>query len=311
MNCRRFLCNTFIAGLTALLLIGAQSTGLSAAGLVDDRPRIAVVSAFEPEWTVLKSEVQDPREHMINGRSFITGKLAGKDVVLFLSGISMVNAAMNTQAALDRFSLTAVVFSGIAGGVDPALHIGDVVIAERWGQYLEAVFARETSEGFAIPPWMEKGDFAGYGMMMPRSVVVTRKDTAPESRFWFASDPGLLDVARKVAGKVELAHCLEASNCLHNKPRIVVGGSGVSGQAFVDNDKFREYVSATFQAKVLDMESAAVAHVAYSNSVPFLAVRSLSDLAGGDGGANEMMTFMGLASKNSATVVKAILSEMP
>ncbi len=58
------------------------------------------------------------------------------------------------------------------------------------------------------------------------------------------------------------------------------------------------------------MESAAVAHVAYSNGVPFLAVRSLSDLAGGDGGANEMMTFMGLASKNSATVVKEILKEM-
>jgi adenosylhomocysteine nucleosidase len=301
----------FITGLTVLLLLGALSIGTSAADLVDQKPRIAVVSAFEPEWTVLKSEVRDATEHMINGRSFITGRLAGKDVVLFLSGISMVNAAMNAQIALDRFSLTALVFSGIAGGVDPSLHIGDVVIAERWGQYLEAVFARETSQGFAIPPWMDKDDFAGYGMMIPRSVVVTKTDTAPERRFWFLSDPVLLDVARKAAIKVDLDHCADEKSCLRNKPRIVVGGNGVSGQAFVDNAKFREYVSATFQAKVLDMESAAVAHVAYSNGVPFLAVRSLSDLAGGDGGANEMMTFMALASKNSATVVKAILQEMP
>lgn len=301
------LCRIF---LTALLLTGTLSLRASAAGLLDATPRIAVVSAFEPEWTLLKSEVVDPVEHKINGRSFITGKLAGKDVVLFLSGISMVNAAMNSQLAIDRFSLNAVLFSGIAGGVDPGLHIGDVVIADQWGQYLETVFARDTAQGYTIPPWMAKGDFAGYGMMMPRSVEVTRKDATPESRFWFPSDPGLLEVARRAAGKVDLAHCVEANSCLSKKPRIVVGGAGVSGQAFVDNAKFREYVAATFQAKVLDMESAAVAHVAYSNGVPFLAVRSLSDLAGGDGGANEMMTFMALASKNSATVVKEILKEM-
>ena len=303
----RLLCRIALA---VLLLTGTQSLRASAAGLLDGTPRIAVVSAFEPEWTLLKSEVADPVEHKVNGRSFITGKLAGKDVVLFLSGVSMVNAAMNSQLAIDRFSLKAVVFSGIAGGVDPTLHIGDVVIADRWGQYLEAVFARETAQGFAIPPWMAKGDFPGHGMIMPRPVEVTRKDAAPEDRFWFPSDAGLLDVARKAAEKVTLEPCAEASKCLANKPRIIVGGAGVSGQAFVDNAKFRDYVAATFAAKVLDMESAAVAHVAYANGVPFLAVRSLSDLAGGDGGANEMMTFMALASKNSATVVKEILKEM-
>jgi adenosylhomocysteine nucleosidase len=41
-------------------------------------------------------------------------------VVLFLSGISMTNAAMTTQLALDRFRVTHVVVSGIAGGVNPA-----------------------------------------------------------------------------------------------------------------------------------------------------------------------------------------------
>jgi adenosylhomocysteine nucleosidase len=204
-----------------------------------------------------------------------------------------------------------VVFSGIAGGVDPGLHIGDVVIADRWGQYLEAVFARETPDGFSIPPWMEKDEFAGHGMMIPRSLEVTQKDTASERRFWFASDPALLAVARKVAGKVDLARCVENTTCLRNKPKIIVGGNGVSGQAFVDNAKFREYVQRTFAAKVLDMESAAAAHVAYANGVPFLAVRSLSDLAGGDGGANEMMTFLTLASSNLAAVVKAILVEIP
>ncbi|MDP1092222.1 hypothetical protein Q6316_28630, partial [Klebsiella pneumoniae] len=87
-------------------------------------PRIAVVSAFPPEWVALRTDLSDRTEHEINGRQFITGKLAGKDVVLFLSGVSMVNAAMTMQVVLDRFVVTSVVFSGIAGGVDPALSIG-------------------------------------------------------------------------------------------------------------------------------------------------------------------------------------------
>lgn len=303
--------NYCIRAFTALACLILFTLSTSAAELLDQKPRIGVVSAFEPEWVTLKAEVQDPIEHKINGGSFITGRLAGKDIVLFLSGVSMVNAAMNTQIALDRFTLTSVVFSGIAGGVDPALHVGDVVIADQWGQYLESVFARETAEGFAIPPWMEKDEFAGFGMMIPRAIEVTRQSAAPERRFWFPSDAGLLAVARKVAAETKLTECVADNKCLTLQPRIVVGGNGVSGQAFVDNAKFREYVLATFAAKVLDMESAAVAHVAYANGVPFLAVRSLSDLAGGGEGANEMMTFMALASQNSAAVVKAILKEMP
>ncbi|PSJ65821.1 5'-methylthioadenosine/S-adenosylhomocysteine nucleosidase [Kumtagia ephedrae] len=295
-----------------LLALVAIAPAGQAAELLDDKPRIAVVSAFQPEWLALRADLAEGREHTINGRTFVTGTLAGKDVVLFLSGVSMVNAAMTTQSALDRFSVTSVVFSGIAGGVDPALNIGDVVVADQWGQYLEAVFARETADGFAIPPFMEEGEFDGFGMIVPRPVGVARDGASgEEARFWFPSDPGLLEIARKVAGELDLAACAAENKCLSEKPKIVVGGNGVSGQAFVDNAAFREYVHATFAAKVLDMESAAVAHVAYANGVPFVAVRSLSDLAGGGEGANEMATFMALASTNSANVVKALLEKMP
>ena len=61
-------------------------------------------------------------------------------------------------------------------------------------------------------------------------------------------------------------------------------GNGVSGQAFVDNAAFREYTFKTFNASVLDMETSALAMVAYANGVPYIAFRSLSDLAGGGKG---------------------------
>lgn len=282
-----------------------------AAETLDETPRIAVISAFPPEWIALQEDLTERREHSINGRTFLTGKLAGKDVVMFLSGVSMVNAAMTTQSALDQFVITSVVFSGIAGGVDPTLNIGDVVIADQWGQYLEAIFARKTADGFVIPPFFTQ-EFPGYGMIVPKSVSVTKSGgKEEENRFWFPSDPALLETAHRVAASLDLRDCVEANKCLSTPPKIVVGGNGVSGQVFVDNAEFRDYVAETFEAKVLDMESAAVAHVTYSNGVPFLAVRSLSDLAGGGEGANEMATFMALASTNSAAVVKALLAEMP
>jgi adenosylhomocysteine nucleosidase len=299
----------FVAALCFLIAFALGRA--NAAETLDSTPRIAVVSAFQPEWITLQDELTEHEEHVINGRKFLTGKLAGKDVVLFLSGVSMVNAAMTAQSALDQFVITSIVFSGIAGGVDPSLNIGDVVIAEQWGQYLEAIFARKAGDGYAIPPFF-KQEFPGHGMIVPKSVTVAKKGaTEEEQRFWFPSDHRLLDVARKVAENFTLEGCAQANKCLSEKPKIVVGGNGVSGQAFVDNSEFREYVHATFGAQVLDMESAAVAHVAYSNGVPFIAVRSLSDLAGGGEGANEMETFMALASTNSARVVKAMVAEMP
>ena len=92
----------------------------------------------------------------------------------------------------------------------------------------------------------------------------------------------------------------------------MIGGAGVSGGAFVDNAAFRQYYTfETFGARVLDMESAAVAHVAWANRVPFIAVRSLSDLAGGSEQGNQLEVFFRLAADNAAAVVRAILRAMP
>lgn len=272
--------------------------------------RIGVVSAFEPEWQSLKAGLHDPETVRINGVDFVTGKLAGKDVVLFLSGVSMVNAAMTTQLALDRFGIEAIVFSGIAGGVDPELDIGDVVVADRWAQYLESVFARKNGEEWTLPPFADRAT-PNHGMIFPQPVEVrSGRSEKAEDMLWFEVDGRLLEVARQIAEKVELERCA-GETCLTRAPQVVVGGSGVSGPVFVDNAEFRRYVAEAFDASVLDMESAAVAYIAYANAVPFIAFRSLSDLAGGGEGENEMATFFALASENSARVVKAFVAAMP
>jgi adenosylhomocysteine nucleosidase len=69
---------------------------LAAADRLDATPRVAVLSAFEPELKTLRAALGEAKTYSVNGVEFVTGTLSGRNVVLFLSGISMVNAAMTT-----------------------------------------------------------------------------------------------------------------------------------------------------------------------------------------------------------------------
>jgi adenosylhomocysteine nucleosidase len=273
--------------------------------------RIAVISAFEPELTKLLAATQVTERRVINGRTHYLGILAGQRVVLLLSGMSIVNATMVTQALVDKIPVSAIVFSGIAGGVNPSLHVGDVTVPAEWGNYQEQVFARRTTAGWDSSN--TAGAFPNFGMMFPRGLQIVSAGGTPDAtrrRFWFNADSSALDRARAVARSVRLDRCTAAGACLEHEPRIVVGGRGVSGSTFVDNAAYREYVWKTFHADALDMETAAVAVVAFTNHIPFVAFRSLSDLAGGGSGSNEVRTFGRLAADNSAAVVIAYLNSL-
>ena len=109
--------------LSSLFIALSIPTALSAQNL-DDTPRTAIMSAFPPEIVALQEGFTDKTTYTLNGVTFTTGQFEGKPVVMFMSGVSMVNAAMTTQLALDHFAIKRIVFSGIAGGVNPELTIG-------------------------------------------------------------------------------------------------------------------------------------------------------------------------------------------
>ncbi len=286
------------------LLLNACAATKPAISRLDQTPRLALISAFDAELNKLRSAATITGTEVVNGRTHYLGTLQGHKVVLLLSGYSMVNAAMTTQALFDHFTVKGIVFSGIAGGVNPGLQVGDVTVPARWGNYQESLFARATPSGF--DPGRVPGDFKNFGMIFPRNSSVPVLDGAPdklEQHFWFPVDATALERASHLAGSVKLNRCAAGGECLEKEPRLVVGGNGVSGPTFVDNAAYRQWAWETFQADALDMETAAVAHVAYVNRVPYIAFRSLSDLAGGGPGKNEGKVFGKLAADNSAAVV--------
>jgi adenosylhomocysteine nucleosidase len=293
--------------LLATLLVGisAPSAAKTSAPAAD---QTAILCAFEPEWTALVGLVKHPHTRTVQGVRVVSGTLEGHSVLLMLSGVSMVNAALNTQFLIDHFPIKRIVFSGIAGGVDPALSIGDVIVPERWIESMELTLGRATPDGFTAPVWMPgMMGLPGYGMMLPRGVRVGSAHHPEEFHNAFAVDPALFALARSAVGGLALKNCTVTRACLDQAPKVVIGGTGVSAPAFVDNKEYREYLYTTFHAGVTDMESAAVAQVAFRNEIPFIVFRSVSDLAGGDATTNQMNTFMQLAADNSASVVTAFM----
>jgi adenosylhomocysteine nucleosidase len=306
-------------GRVLTLFLALLAAAPACAQRLDDVPRTVVMTAFRPEWNALVGSIQAAREHRFNGNLVLTGTLEGRPVLLMQSGVSIVNAAMNTQAVLDRFTVRRIVFSGIAGGVDPGLAIGDVVIAQDWGQYLEAAFARKAGAGWKPPHRIDAEAPANWHFIYPRGTVVASATAPPRRLYRIAVDPALLDLARRIVPAVQLERCVPSSDamrpgsalCLPRAPRIAIGGTGVTAGVYADNAEFRRYLHRAWNARVLDMESAAVMQVAYANSVPAIVFRSLSDLAGGDRGRNMEDVFEHLASVNSARVVRAYVAALP
>jgi adenosylhomocysteine nucleosidase len=66
---------------------------------------------------------------------FREGQLHGKSVVVCKSGVGKVNAAVCTQLLIDQFKVDAIIFTGVAGALNPELEIGDIVISDECEQH--------------------------------------------------------------------------------------------------------------------------------------------------------------------------------
>lgn len=111
----------------------------------------------------------------------------------------------------------------------------------------------------------------------------------------FKADTNLLNLA------------IEASKTVPDVKTYV--GRIVSGDQFIaDSDKVK-WLDKEFQAKAVEMESAAIAQVAYLNKIPFVIIRSISDNAN-NGAHMDYEEFIPIGVKNSTSILKAMFEKM-
>ena len=132
-----------------LLLLSAASVAQ-----VGNTPRpapttrvIAVLSAMTLEIETLGQQLTDKTEMTIQGIRFTTGSLKERRVVLAHSGMGKVNAAMAATLLVEQFQPTHILFTGIAGGLNPDLSPGDVVIGAKTAYH---DYGEWTPDGFRV-----------------------------------------------------------------------------------------------------------------------------------------------------------------
>lgn len=322
------------------------------------RYKFGIITAFSDEINeFLKSFNQQLETFEFAGRRFFTGIIEEKLVVITISGIGISNAAMTTQLMIDKFNPRYLLFSGIAGGINPSFRIGDIVITKRWIQYQHQKTIRSTPR---------LNNFFDYEIDFPdrffrfgknkvlsfkrvscnqckdkrlntnaivESVAITTNMDIPmyvetfkngedafeepvPQQFFFPVSRRLLRAAKRVILKDNvLSEPITDGETIMYFPKIEIGDAGLSASSFIDNAEYRRDLFAKFQEAdirpdILDMETAAFAHVATSNRKPFLGIRSMSDLAGGIASSILMQRFLDVAANNSVLFIKKLIAEV-
>ena len=243
-----------------------------------ERP-ILILGALAAELGVLGDAMAGCSEVEVGGHSFRRGRLEGSEVVVGSVGVGKVNAAMMATLAIDHFDPRLLLFTGVAGGLDPVLGIGDVVVADKVVQH---------DTGIAGPN--------GLQSYQPGHLPFFN----PTDRFGYRPTKALLDLVRAAAVGIQLDPVLDRS------PDLVFG-TVATGDQFVESEAERGRIHATFGALAAEMEGAAVAQVAEHFRVDCLIIRALSDLAG-SGSEIDFDRFLSEVSPNSIRVVRVVLS---
>lgn len=218
------------------------------------------------------------------GLAFHHGVIEGQRAVFVECGIGKVNAAVVATLLATRFDCRALLFGGVAGGLEPALDIGDVVVASALVQH-------------------------DYGALVEGALRVYKAGVPPlpsiEPRPWAFAVPArlLAELERAVAGLELPAIDLGARG--RRRPRLVFGPVA-TGDTFVDCAATRTRLRAEFDALAVEMEGGAVAQVADRFGLPCVVVRCLSDLAGA-GSALDFAAFLPQAARLAALTVRRIV----
>lgn len=222
-------------------------------------PRLGLISALHQEQDGLIEQMQDRHTITRGMRDYTSGRLWGVDCICVLSRIGKVAAAATAATLIERFGVTHILFTGVAGSVDNRVKVGDIVVADSLVQH--DMDARPLFPRFEIPLLGQQG-FAS-------DLHLTDQVASAAARF-LQADIGIIDEEDRRAFGLAL-------------PRVH-RGLIASGDEFIHRGGRRADLKQAFpDLLAVEMEGAAVAQVCFEFGLPFAVIRTISD--GADEGA--------------------------
>lgn len=218
--------------------------------------RLGIISALAEEQEGLIQAMQGASRRSHGMREYTEGTLWGIDAVCVLSRIGKVAAAMTATSLVEKFGVTHIVFTGVAGSGDKQVRVGDIVVADSLVQH-----------------------------DMDASPLFPRFEVPLSGQSHFASSLELSDALAGAAAQLLAADMATIVGIAAveefrlKKPALHRGLIG-SGDQFIHQ---RGHVAALKEALpqllALEMEGAAVAQVCFELGIPFAVARTISDNA--------------------------------
>ena len=217
-----------------------------------DERIIGIMGAMPEEIESIIEILEDKELVIIGKRSYYTGKINGVRVVAVFSRWGKVAAATTVSALILEFRITELIFTGVAGAVDPRLQIGDIVLAQRLIQH--DMDARPLMAQFEIPL---------LGMT-----------------FFVTHEIRTMTAGNTIAGQLEsLARQIENNPFNIKQPRLFVGDIASGDRFFADSRAKALLLEQLPSILCVEMEGAAVAQVCYEYDIPYTVIRTISDVA--------------------------------
>lgn len=250
-------------------------------------PRLALVSAMHEELAAVLARMPDEQKTTVAGREFWVGHWHGHDVVAVLSRIGKVAAATTATTLIERFGVTRLVFTGVAGGLAPHVQVGDVVVAR---------------------------DFIQHDM--DASPLFPRHQVPLTGMTRFPADGALSDAlvaAAPLALEDMLASLPQADWLNLDLAKAQVHqGLIASGDRFVSQTSESQALQRDLpEALAVEMECAAMAQVCHDYGVPLAAVRTISDRADDAAHVDFPKFIQTIASRYSVAVLDRLLASLP
>jgi adenosylhomocysteine nucleosidase len=201
------------------------------------------------------------------------GFIEGTPVILVVTGVGKVAAALATQFVCDEFHPRCAITFGLAGATDSHRQAGQLVVATGAAQH--DMDARPLTHARGIVPSFAKAIFD--------------------------ADPALSQNLRRAVEEVV------------DDLRIVSTGVVLTGDQIVTSRAVRDALLRDFpEGTCFDMETAAIAHVAHQNGLPWGALRMTSDSADESFNVDHVLSFgINTAAGLFDQVIRAFLRNSP
>lgn len=273
--------------------------------------RVVILCALEREAALIRENLEDRHDEERYAVSYSTGFFAGKAVTVGVAGMGTVAAASAAQFLITQFQPDVFFFSGIAGGLNALLDVGDIVVGKEL-KYLETntsiiaecdpflevfpshpalvALAQKALRGLGyveVPANSQiysvaEAERAGYITSQKQKVaeaVATAEERAAAQKL---NSP---EAVPAVAPEASTSPDSQAARIWANEAssyrghRFTVGVINTSDE-FNTDPAVLEASRANEHGDCEEMEGVAAAHVAHRCRIPFLALRSLSNQCG-------------------------------